>query len=96
MIPFHTHFPDLAPRETRVAILPFPQGGVPAGPYAFIEHYCADPGCDCRRVLLLVATEKEPDTILATINYGWDSLEPTKADDGRWICSNVCFANETL
>lgn len=36
MTPFVDLFPDLAPRETRVAFLPQPSGGLPAGRYAFI------------------------------------------------------------
>ena len=72
---FWLRFPELARRETRTMILPSPQGGLPADSYGFLELYCNDPKCDCRRVLLQVRTEDEPDKILATINYGWESLD---------------------
>ena len=41
---------DIAAQETRVIILPYRQGGLPAGKYAFAELYCVDPRCDCKRV----------------------------------------------
>ena len=81
MSPFWDRFPDVAARETRVTILPYPQGGLPAGRYGFLELYCADPACDCRRVLLQVRSEDQPGTILATINYGWESI----AFYARWL-----------
>jgi hypothetical protein len=75
MSPFWARFKEVAARETRVCILPYPQGGLPAGGYAFTELYCDDPDCDCRRVLLQVRTEVEPNVVLATINYGWETEE---------------------
>lgn len=66
--------PDIAAQETRVVILLQPHGGLPAGRYAFVELYCSDPNCDCKRVLLQVRSEQDPTTVLATINYGWESL----------------------
>jgi hypothetical protein len=73
MSAFWERFPDLAAQETRVISLPYPQGGLPAGSFGFLELYCDDPGCDCRRVLLQVRSEDEPEKVLATINYGWES-----------------------
>ncbi len=74
MSPFWDRFPDVAARETRVTSLPCPQGGLPAGSFGFLELYCADPKCDCRRVLLQVRSQDKPETVLATINYGWESV----------------------
>ncbi|MBI4661865.1 MAG: hypothetical protein HY735_23845 [Verrucomicrobia bacterium] len=74
MSPFWDRFPEVAARETRTIILPYPQGGLPAGSYGFLELFCTDPKCDCRRVLLQVRSEDKPDTVLATINYGWESV----------------------
>jgi hypothetical protein len=71
---FWLRFPLLAPRETRTVILLYPEQGLRAGSYGFLELYCNDPACDCRRVLLQVRTEDRPNKILATINYGWESL----------------------
>lgn len=72
MVPFFTRFGDLAFRETRFARI---QGepGIPDGEYAFLELYCDDPDCDCRRVLIDVVAEKTGTKIWATINYGWES-----------------------
>lgn len=81
MSAFWTRFPDVAARETRVVTLLYPQGGLPAGSYGFLELYCADPKCDCRRVLLQVRSENTPDRVLATINYGWESI----AFYARWL-----------
>jgi hypothetical protein len=47
---------------------------LPDGQYGFLELYCDDPGCDCRRVIINVVTPTGPQT-LATINYGWESIE---------------------
>jgi hypothetical protein len=45
------------------------------GEYDFVELYCEETGCDCRRVLVQVITPQAPQTALATINYGWESAE---------------------
>jgi hypothetical protein len=74
MSAFGSRFPDVTARETRVVILLYPQGGLPAGSFGFLELYCDDPACDCRRVLLQVRAEHQPETVLATINYGWESV----------------------
>ncbi len=71
---FWLRFPELARQETRVVKLPSPQGGLPRGSFGFLELYCEEPDCDCRRVILQVRTEEEPGTLLATINYGWESV----------------------
>ena len=75
MIPFYTRFPELAPRETRCIHVLTPGGDLPVGEYAFIEFYCEDPSCDCRRVLLQVSTAQSPHDSLAMINFGWESVE---------------------
>ncbi len=75
MTPFSTRFPELAARETRCIHVVTAGGPLPMGEYAFVEFYCEDPGCDCRRVLLRVTTPQAPQTALATINYGWESAD---------------------
>ena len=92
MSPFSSRFPDLGPRETRMLILPYPQGGLPAGRFGLLELYCIDLACDCRRVLLQVAAEDEPDKILATINYGWETL----AFYTKWMHGDRASAREIL
>lgn len=90
MAPFWERFSDIAARETRVVILPEAEGGLPADAYGFLELYCDAPTCDCRRVLLQVRTEAKPDTILATINYGWES----EAFYTRWMHGDRKAAHE--
>jgi len=74
MTPFFGKFPHIAFRETRSATV---HGfkGLPDGEYAFLEFYCNEPGCDCRRVHIVVISRDRPGKILATINYGWESIE---------------------
>ena len=75
MIPFYTRFPEVAPRETRCVHVLSPGGELPVGEYGFIEHYCDEHDCDCRRVLLQVTTPQAPRAALATINFGWEPIE---------------------
>ncbi len=49
-------------------------GTIPKGTYGFVEFYCNDPGCDCRRVTLFVINEKMKER--AVISMGFDPLEP--------------------
>lgn len=74
MVPFYTHFRDLAFKEMRSATV---RGmpGLPDGEYGFLELYCDESGCDCRRVVIDVITPTTGPKIWATINYGWESLE---------------------
>jgi len=48
---------------------------VPRGNYAFLELYCEEEDCDCRRVMLTVIEESTPGKIWATISFGWDPPE---------------------
>lgn len=40
--------------------------------YAFVELYCDDLACDCRRVFLQVFAKNQPGKVFASINYGWE------------------------
>lgn len=51
MTPFVTRFPELGARETR-ALLVSGRKELPDGNYGFLELYCDEPGCDCRRVMI--------------------------------------------
>jgi hypothetical protein len=75
MTPFHTRFGELAARETRCIHQILPGGPLPVGQYGFVEFYCEEDNCDCRRVLIQVTTPQSPQTALASINYGWESAE---------------------
>lgn len=74
MTAFFAKFPEIAINETRTI---FVKGGsdIPDGEYGFIETYCEDTACDCRRVLIQVLSPQTPGKVWATINYGWESLE---------------------
>lgn len=56
MTPFYTRFHNLAFKEMRVATI---QEGtaLPPGEYGFLELYCNEQTCDCRRVLINVVSE---------------------------------------
>jgi len=74
LIPFINRFPGLGDRETRVAT--FMAGDeIPAGKYFFLEFYCDDEACDCRRVIIKVVLESPEPEIIASIDYGWEEPE---------------------
>ena len=71
--PFGDLFPELAERETRtITVMDGKNWRVPPGEYAFLEMFCDEPGCDCRRVFFTVMSSfgKRPETV---ITYGWES-----------------------
>lgn len=74
MAPFISMFPDLGIAEMRSATVPG-DDELPAGQYGFMELYCDDPKCDCRRVVIQVITPQTGSKIWATINYGWESVD---------------------
>lgn len=43
---------------------------LPDGEYRFIDMYCTDPSCDCRKTIIQVFHNG---TFVCTINYGWES-----------------------
>ena len=80
MTTFSTRFPDLAWRETRTITV---RGldVLPDGEYAFLESYCDDANCDCRRVMLRVLGRASGPQVWATISYGWESEQFYE----RWV-----------
>jgi hypothetical protein len=76
MTPFHSLCREVAQREVRCVHLADVPGqestGLPADEYAYIESYCEDLQCDCRRVFLQVIAKNQPEKIFASINYGWE------------------------
>ena len=89
MIPFMERFPDLAARETRCATVSG-RADIPDGEYGFLELFCDEPGCDCRRVMIdVLRADTELNKIWATINYGWENIEFYK----KWGGSSVTAAN---
>jgi len=43
---------------------------LPDGDYRFVDAYCTDPSCDCRKTMILVYRN---DDHVSTINFGWES-----------------------
>ncbi len=96
MIPFHSVLPELAVREVRCLHLgdtPHSHSlpGLPPDKYAYVEFYCAEPDCDCRRVALQVVGRSQPAKALATISYGWENEAfyrkqmPSAPEDARGV-----------
>ena len=74
MIPFYSKFPDLAVQETR-SVKVRGDDDLPDGEYGFIEFYCDESDCDCRRVVVSVVSPDPGWTPWATISFGWESLQ---------------------
>jgi len=81
---FYERCPKIAERETRSITLLKQSRGVPVGQYGFLETFCQDPSCDCRRTMLLVVRHEldgsRPEHVL-TIGYGWEPLSFYR----RWL-----------
>jgi hypothetical protein len=75
MTPFHLVCSEPGLRETRCLHVLAPGEPLPVGEYAFLEFFCEDLACDCRRVLLQVTSRAASSEPLATINFGWESAE---------------------
>jgi len=72
---FHEYFPELAERETRSITIPKGSpSGLPADEYGFLELFCNEPGCDCRRVMFNVLSSLRGKAE-AVIAWGWESPE---------------------
>ena len=72
---FHEYFPEIAERETRsITVPPGDNLGLPAGEYGFLDMYCDEPGCDCRRVFFYVvcAHRQGPEAVIA---WGWEDVD---------------------
>lgn len=103
MVPFHDLFPEQASREYRVAYLG-EEGDetlLTRDGYVFSEYYCDDPGCDCKRVMILVRSMDDGE-VEASISYGFaanddlagpflDPLNPQGPEAGQWMAMvQVC------
>jgi hypothetical protein len=72
---FHDLFPQVAEEETRtIIVLDDSDIGLPPGHYSFLEMFCNERGCDCRRVFFYVVCSfrKDPQAVIA---WGWDTPE---------------------
>lgn len=80
--PFYERFKEIAMKETRsITIHNNPE--LPDDDYGFLEAYCNDENCDCRRVFFNVISHKRG-KVVAVIAYGWE----TSAFYARWYRQN--------
>jgi hypothetical protein len=86
ILPLSFLFPELAEQEQVVWHVAASESGagLPAGTYVLRERYCADRGCDCRRVMLYVE-HVEGGRVIATIGYGFEPPAPAYAHFERQI-----------
>jgi hypothetical protein len=78
---FYNYFPEVAKGETHsITISPASEFGLPPDDYGFLEMYCDEPGCDCRRVLFYVIARSRTD-VQAVIGWGWEDVDFY----ARWI-----------
>src|SRR2546425_12817606 len=89
MAPFYTKFHDLAFREMRVLGVRRHES-LPRGEYGFLEFYCNEAGCDCRRVVLHVLNKDTRDLVWASINFGWES----PSYYGKWTSGDADSARD--
>lgn len=71
MVMFGVMFRELANKETRTLTV-IDRPPIPPGTYGLIELYCVDEGCDCRRVMLNIHSQRTMEH-LATINFAFDT-----------------------
>ncbi|MCX7016890.1 MAG: hypothetical protein NTW86_30750 [Candidatus Sumerlaeota bacterium] len=73
MTPLYTRLGRLAFDETRMLdVRSHPT--LPLGKYGFLELYCDELDCDCRRVIIQVFREDFSRQTWATIAYGWEDV----------------------
>jgi hypothetical protein len=64
-VPFAALYPEVARQTVRASHAP----GAP--PVVWLEHYCPNPACDCKRVRL-IAVDGNTGDVLANINHSFD------------------------
>jgi hypothetical protein len=72
--PFHEYCPEMGVSEYRSLHLA-PAEDLPGRDFGFMELYCTERHCDCRRVMFWVVTPDRPGKPVATFGYGWESPE---------------------
>ena len=73
MEPYNQIFPN-DPTPLMTLAVPRKTGPLPKGSYSYLECYCTAPGCDCRRVTVVVFNEKMKQK--AVICFGFDGEGP--------------------
>ncbi|MFA5830773.1 MAG: hypothetical protein WC878_02990 [Candidatus Paceibacterota bacterium] len=77
-VPFYVKFEKVADAETRIMRVIDASSLIPAGRYAFVENFCNDDSCDCRKAMINVIdvdNAKSPSDFLATIGFGWEDAD---------------------
>jgi hypothetical protein len=80
--PFIERFGEFAWKETRTMVI-FDDPRLAGDEYGFLELYCNDIDCDCRRVMFNVVSRNSMETV-AVVAYGWES----KAFYTKWNHGN--------
>ncbi len=70
MVAFHALFPEEAENEVRT-VTPSGDGSLPPRTFLFVEAYCVEKDCDCRRVMINVVDAEQREQV-ATINHGFE------------------------
>ena len=93
-IPLFQKCPEVADSETRsIFLFNEHEYGIPKGQYAYIENYCNDSKCDCRKVMInVVRIDGENSEIIATIGFGWEGVEYYT----KWLHGNSEVAKEMV
>ena len=81
MMAFHTLFPEEARNENR-AITMLGHEVLPDRTLLFVESYCVEHACDCRRVMIHVIDTDRREQV-ATINHGFEPPKPPFEDEGQ-------------
>jgi len=84
MVAYQQYFPESRHDKTEVLTLHSAKGELPAGEYLFVDMYCTDEDCDCRRAMIKVLNNRG--RLQATLSYGWEN----KAFYAKWMGGNEC------
>lgn len=89
--PLYERLPEVAVAETRTIYLPEEENphNLLSGSYSFVEAFCNEISCNCRRVFFSVYYSPDMESPpgkkpLAVIGYGWDSMAFYK----KWMRNN--------
>ena len=83
--PFGEICERLAKSETRTIISGGGDSGLPLDEYGLLEHFCTDPDCDCRSVMLVIYSRNQA-RIEASISFAFDR----DSLFGPGICLDPC------
>lgn len=73
--PFYHEFPKIAEFQTRVlSVLISNDGELPIGDYSFIDAFCTDKKCDCRRAMIYIHSSNQRANAdpISILSYGWE------------------------